>query len=52
VRTPGGCTGLGANVAHTPDADTIPGVDTGCRSKADSCLAWIRVMPFSETTSS
>jgi hypothetical protein len=52
VRTPGGYTGLGANVARTPDASTITSVDAGCRSKVDSCLSWMGVMPFSETTSS
>jgi hypothetical protein len=52
VRTPGGCTGPGADAARTPDARTIPGVDTGYRSKADYCLSWMGVMPFLETTSS
>jgi hypothetical protein len=52
VRAPGGCTGPGASAVRTPDAGTIPGVDTGCRSKAYSCLSWMGVMPFSKTTSS
>jgi hypothetical protein len=52
AHMPGGYTGPGADAARTLDAGTIPGVDTGCRSKADSCLSWMGVMPFSGTTSS
>jgi hypothetical protein len=52
VRAPGGYTGPGADATRTPDAGTISGVDAGYRSKVDSCLSCMGVMPFSETTSS